>query len=93
MGCRAARSSAVGDDQQRRAEPAGAQVAPEREPVLVRFAHPSISASSTRSPAATTRPADPLSATAAITAARNGPNRPSPGPRGTAGHPTPGPST
>jgi hypothetical protein len=31
---------AVGDDQQRRAEPAGDQVAPEREPVLVRLAHP-----------------------------------------------------
>jgi hypothetical protein len=32
--------SAVGDDQHRRPEPAGDQVTPELEPVLVRFAHP-----------------------------------------------------
>jgi hypothetical protein len=31
---------AVGHDQQRRAEPAGDQIAAEREPVLVRLAHP-----------------------------------------------------
>jgi hypothetical protein len=31
---------AVGDDQHRRPEPAGDQVAPEREPVLVGLAHP-----------------------------------------------------
>jgi hypothetical protein len=31
---------AVGDDQHRRAEPAGDQVAPERKPVLVGLAHP-----------------------------------------------------
>jgi hypothetical protein len=31
---------AVGDNQQRRAEPAGDQIAPERQPVLVRLAHP-----------------------------------------------------
>jgi hypothetical protein len=31
---------AVGDDQHRRAEPAGDQIAPERQPVLVGLAHP-----------------------------------------------------
>jgi hypothetical protein len=31
---------AIGDDQHRRAQPAADQVAPEVEPVLVRFAHP-----------------------------------------------------
>jgi hypothetical protein len=31
---------AVGDHQQRRAEPAGDQIAAERKPVLVRLAHP-----------------------------------------------------
>ena len=42
---------AVGDDQQRRSEPAGDQVAAEGEPVLVHSRIPSITASRTRRPA------------------------------------------